>query len=140
MFIGYVEGSPFILVLALFDTTSRALGVHLNRGWRRAWASHPSEDLSEPSPLRDPCGVNPTGTVAGRKYHYRRIRSWRDSLPLLFFCRGGPLAPCLAVFYEKSEGEKKRKPSLCFPQVVLAHPRIARLSADVIQLPDIQLS
>ena len=49
----------------------------------------------------------------------------------------GPLAPCLAVFYEKSEGEKKRKLSLRFPQVVLAHPRIARLSADVIQLPDI---
>ena len=52
----------------------------------------------------------------------------------------GPLAPCLAVFYEKSEGEKKRKLSLRFPQVVLAHPRIARLSADVIQLPDIRFA
>ena len=42
-------------------------------------------------------------------------------------------------FTKKSEGEKKKKLSLRFPQVVLAHPRIARLSADVIQLPDIRL-
>ena len=52
--------SSDIREMALFDTTSRALGVQMNRGWRRAWASHPSEDLSEPSPLRDPCGANET--------------------------------------------------------------------------------
>ena len=40
----------------------------------------------------------------------------------------------------KSQREKERIPSLCFPQVVLAHPRIARLSADVIQLPDIRFA
>ena len=54
----HIMGRPqfrFISFLALFDTTSRALGVQLNCGWRRTWASHPSEDLSEPPPLRGSC-------------------------------------------------------------------------------------
>ena len=45
------------LCLALFVATPRACGVQLNRGGRRAWESHPSEDLSELPPLRDPCGA-----------------------------------------------------------------------------------
>ena len=41
-------------LLALFDTTSRALGGSLELCWRTSRASHPSEDLSELPPLRDP--------------------------------------------------------------------------------------
>ena len=41
-------------ILALFDTTSRALGGRTELCWRTLRASHPSEDLSELPPLRDP--------------------------------------------------------------------------------------
>jgi len=40
--------------MALFDTTSRALGGSLELCWRTSRAFHPSEVLSELPPLRDP--------------------------------------------------------------------------------------
>ena len=48
-------------LLALFDTTSRALGGGLELCWRTSRESHPSEDLSELPPL--------LVSVAGQEYH-----------------------------------------------------------------------
>ena len=69
--------------LALFDTTSRALGGILELCWRTSRASHPSEDLSEPPPL--------LASVAGREDHCCLTGSLRNSLPGLFWDGWGPL-------------------------------------------------
>ena len=49
-------------LLALFDTTTRAVGGGLELCWRTSQESHPSEDLSELPPL--------LVSVAGQEYHY----------------------------------------------------------------------
>ncbi len=69
----------FVYCVALFDTTSRALGGVLDPHWRASRAFHPSEDLSELPPLIE--------SVAGQEYHCRRTRSLRDSLPKLLLDR-----------------------------------------------------
>ena len=56
----YLSGRPPPLLtfafpmMALFDTTSRAVGGRLGPRGRASRESHPSEDLSELPPLRDP--------------------------------------------------------------------------------------
>ena len=63
----------------------------LNGGWRRARALHPSEDLSELSPLRE--------AVAGQEYHCPRMRSLRGSLPRLLLDGWVPLVTLLGRLY-----------------------------------------
>ena len=53
--------------------------------------SHPSEVLSELSPLR--------AAVAGQGYHYRRMRSSQYSLPRLLLDRLGPLCTLFLVSF-----------------------------------------
>ena len=50
-------------MMALFDTTSRAVGGRLGPRGRASRESHPSEDLSELPPL--------LVAVAGQEYHYQ---------------------------------------------------------------------
>ena len=63
----------------------------LNGGWRRARVLHPSEDLSELSPLRE--------AVAGQEYHCLRTRSLRGSLPKLLLDGWVPLVTLLGRLY-----------------------------------------
>ncbi len=70
-------------LLALFDTTSRAVGGDLELCWRTSRAFHPSEDLSELPPLFE--------TVAGQEYHCVLTGSLRNSLPRLFWDGWKPL-------------------------------------------------
>ena len=63
----------------------------LNGGWRCSRVLHPSEDLSELSPLRE--------AVAGQEYHCPRMRSLRGSLPRLLLDRWVPLVTLLGRLY-----------------------------------------
>ena len=66
----------------------------LNGGWRRARVLHPSEDLSELSPLLE--------AVAGQEYHCPRTRSLRSSLPKLLLDGWVPLVTLLGRLYAVS--------------------------------------
>lgn len=82
MLLSFLRGAAppfltFIFKLALFDTTSRALGGSLELCWRTSRAFHPSEVLSEPPPL--------LASVAGREYHCVLTVLLRNSLPGLFW-------------------------------------------------------
>ena len=66
----------------------------LNGGWRRSRVLHPSEDLSELSPLRS--------VVAGQEYHCPRTRSLRGSLPKLLLDGWVPLVTLLGRLYAVS--------------------------------------
>jgi len=83
----FAEGGPAVSIvdrlLALFDTTSRALGGNLELCWRTSRESHPSEDRSELPPLLE--------TVAGQEYHCVLTASLQYSLPGLFWDGWGPL-------------------------------------------------
>ena len=63
----------------------------LNGGWRRSRVLHPSEDLSELSPLRE--------ALAGQEYHCLRTRSLRGSLPKLLLDGWVPLVTLLGRLY-----------------------------------------
>ena len=63
----------------------------LNGGWHRSRVLHPSEDLSELSPLRE--------AVAGQEYHCLRTRSLRGSLPKLLWDGLVPLVTLLGRLY-----------------------------------------
>ena len=63
----------------------------LNGGWHRSRVLHPSEDLSELSPLRE--------AVAGQEYHCLRTRSLRGSLPKLLWDGWVPLVTLLGRLY-----------------------------------------
>ena len=63
----------------------------LNGGWHRSRVLHPSEDLSELSPLRE--------AVAGQEYHCLRTRSLRGSLPELLWDGWVPLVTLLGRLY-----------------------------------------
>ena len=66
----------------------------LNGGWHRSRVLHPSEDLSELSPLRS--------VVAGQEYHCLRTRSLRGSLPELLLDGWVPLVTLLGRLYAVS--------------------------------------
>ena len=66
----------------------------LNGSWRCSRVLHPSEDLSELSPLRE--------AVAGQEYHYLRTRSLRGSLPKLLLDGWVPLVTFLGRLYAVS--------------------------------------
>ena len=88
MLLSFLRGAAppfltFIFKLALFDTTSRAVGGSLELCWRTSRAFHPSEVLSEPPPLLE--------TVAGREYHCVLTVLLRNSLPGLFWDGWEPL-------------------------------------------------
>ena len=103
-------------MMALFDTTSRAVGGRLGPRGRASRESHPSEDLSELPPL--------LVAVAGQEYHYwiagegraglpRSPAAMRNSPPqATLWTDGHRSAPSLAVFDAGSQPA----------QVVLAHP------------------
>ena len=77
---------------SVFDTTSpdgRAADKTEPGGSLRDF--HPSEVLSELSPLR--------AAVAGQGYHYRRMRSSQYSLPRLLLDRLGPLCTLSSFIY-----------------------------------------
>ena len=97
----------------------------LNGGWRRARVLHPSEDLSELSPLRE--------AVAGQEYHCLRTRSLRGSLPKLLLDGWVPLVTFLGRLYT---GNLYRWSSRILRIAVpfLAHP------LDVIQSLDMYFS
>ena len=63
----------------------------LNGSWRCSRVLHPSEDLSELSPLRE--------AVAGQEYHCPRMRSLRGSLPRLLLDGWVPLVTLLGRLY-----------------------------------------
>jgi len=63
----------------------------LNGSWRCSRVLHPSEDLSELSPLRE--------AVAGQEYHCLRTRSLRGSLPKLLLDGWVPLVTLLGRLY-----------------------------------------
>ena len=97
----------------------------LNGGWRRARALHPSEDLSELSPLRE--------AVAGQEYHCLRTRSLRGSLPKLLLDGWVPLVTLLGRLYtENLYRWSSRILRIAVP--FLAHP------LDVIQSLDMYFS
>ena len=89
-------------MMALFDTTSRAVGGRLGPRGRASRESHPSEDLSELPPL--------LVAVAGQEYHYwiagegraglpRSPAAMRNSPPqAVLWTDGNRSAPYLAVF------------------------------------------
>ena len=67
---------PFPSFVQSYSTLLPGLaGGQLVCGWHRTWELHPSEDLSE---LHRFCEG-----IAMQKYHYRQVRSWRDSQPRL---------------------------------------------------------
>ena len=118
---------PFPSFVQSYSTLLPGLaGGQLVCGWRRTWESHPSEDRSE----LHRCFA----CIAMQKYHYRQVRSWRDSLPRLLLDERVSLGTfrfgaCIDTGY----------PPCRWSWRVL---RIAVLfsggsSADVIQLPDI---
>ena len=104
----YLSGRPppFLTfafpMMALFDTTSRAVGGRLGPRGRASRESHPSEDLSELPPL--------LVAVAGQEYHYwiagegraDSCESRRNAKQPATGCFmdgwGTALAPYLAVF------------------------------------------
>ena len=63
----------------------------LNGSWRCSRVLHPSEDLSELSPLRE--------AVAGQEYHCPRTRLLRGSLPKLLLDGWVPLVTLLGRLY-----------------------------------------
>ena len=63
----------------------------LNGSWRCSRVLHPSEDLSELSPLRE--------AVAGQEYHCLRMRSRQNSLPKLLLDGWVPLVTLLGRLY-----------------------------------------
>ena len=63
----------------------------LNGSWRCSRVLHPSEDLSELSPLRE--------AVAGQEYHCPRTRALRGSLPKLLLDGWEPLVTLLGRLY-----------------------------------------
>ena len=91
------------VLMAQFDTTTRAEGGKAELCWRTHREFHPSEDLSELPPLLE--------SVAGQGYHYRRTGSLRDRLPSLLLDGWEPLGTLFGRLL-------CRKPA----QVVLAHP------------------
>ena len=66
----------------------------LNGSWRCSRVLHPSEDLSELSPLRE--------AVAGQEYHCPRARSRQNSLPKLLLDGWVPLVTFLGRLYTES--------------------------------------
>ena len=70
----------FDFLLACIIRQSPGLGNNKTRPGGLLRESHPSEDLSELPPLRDPAD---RGAVAGQGYHCGRMRSWRNRLPRL---------------------------------------------------------
>ena len=67
---------PFPSFVQSYSTLLPGLtGGQLVCGWRRTWELHPSEDRYE----LHRCFA----CIAMQKYHYRQVRSWRDSLPRL---------------------------------------------------------
>jgi len=76
----------------------------LNGSWRCSRVLHPSEDLSELSPLRE--------AVAGQEYHCLRTRSLRGSLPKLLLDGWVPLVTLLGRLYAEA---------MLSAQVVFAH-------------------
>ena len=97
----------------------------LNGSWRCARVLHPSEDLSELSPLRE--------AVAGQEYHCPRTRSRQNSLPKLLLDGWVPLVTFLGRLYT---GNLYRWSSRILRIAVpfLAHP------LDVIQSLDMYFS
>ena len=84
----------------------------LNGGWHRSRVLHPSEDLSELSPLRS--------VVAGQEYHYPRTRSLRSSLPKLLLDGWVPLVTLLGRLYTaKLYRWSSRIRQIAFPHRVL---------------------
>ena len=84
----------------------------LNGSWRRSRALHPSEDLSELSPLRE--------AVAGQEYHCPRMRSLRGSLPRLLLDGWVPLVTFLGRLYtENLYRWSSRIRQIAFPRRVL---------------------
>ena len=82
--------------MALFDTTSRAVGGSLELCWRTSREFHPSEYLSELPPLFE--------TVAGQEYHYVLTAGHCETAcQSCFWMDGNRWAPYLAVFYSRSE-------------------------------------
>ena len=101
------------------------LGGQLVCGWHRTWESHPSEDRSELHRCFE--------CIAMQKYHYRQMRSWRDSLPRLLLDERVSLGTfrygaCIDTGYSRAGGHGAFSASLSSVQE--AH------LADVIQLPD----
>ena len=124
-------------MMALFDTTSRAVGGRLGPRGRASRESHPSEDLSELPPL--------LVAVAGQEYHYwiagegraglpRSPAAMRNSPPqAVLWTDGNRSAPYLAVF----DAGASRTDGLGASYNVAA----ASLSgADVSKLPDMTAS
>ena len=97
----------------------------LNGSWRCSRVLHPSEDLSELSPLRE--------AVAGQEYHCPRTRSLRGSLPKLLLDGWVPLVTFLGRLYtENLYRWSSRILRIAVP--FLAHP------LDVIQSLDMYFS
>ena len=97
----------------------------LNGSWRCSRVLHPSEDLSELSPLRS--------VVAGQEYHCPRTRSLRGSLPKLLLDGWVPLVTFLGHLYtENLYRWSSRILRIAVP--FLAHP------LDVIQSLDMYFS
>ena len=97
----------------------------LNGGWHRSRVLHPSEDLSELSPLLE--------AVAGQEYHCPRTRSLRGSLPKLLLDGWVPLVTLLGRLYtENLYRWSSRILRIAVP--FLAHP------LDVIQSLDMYFS
>ena len=97
----------------------------LNGSWRCSRVLHPSEDLSELSPLRE--------AVAGQEYHCPRMRSRQNSLPKLLLDGWVPLVTLLGRLYtENLYRWSSRILRIAVP--FLAHP------LDVIQSLDMYFS
>ena len=109
----YLSGRPppFLTfafpMMALFDTTSRAVGGRLGPRGRASRESHPSEDLSELPPLLDPgitrgCGWTGVSLLDCRRGSGRTPVSpaaMRNSPPqAVLWTDGNRSAPYLAVF------------------------------------------
>ena len=126
--------------MALFDTTSRAVGGRLGPRGRASRESHPSEDLSELPPL--------LVAVAGQEYHYwiagegraglpRSPAAMRNSPPqAALWTDGYRSAPFLAVFDAVSRtgglGASSSVASALLPEGPLVSGRIP--------LPDMKFS
>ena len=128
---GFGQSGPcrFLIVsflLACIIRQSPGVGNSKTRPGGLLREFHSSEDLSELPPLRDPAY---RGAVAGQGYHCGRMRSWRNRLPCLLLSGW--------IYARHLIGRR-----LC------GNPhrwswriwRIARSSADVILLSDIQFS
>ena len=90
------SGPLFLDTACLYSTLLPQAGRQLELCGRTSRESHPSEDLSELSPLLE--------TVAGQGYHYRQMRSWRNRLPCLLLDRRTRWAP----YWPSLIGEKEK--------------------------------